>query len=446
MKKYYMKKLRNFILLLILAGTCGLCALLLVFGIPLADIEKHVSDSLPMLEREFGTEEAIEGYPASEIGTFTDCLMLGNAVYDSQEHSLLEQVLYMYRAESGQGDGWAPGESLVDYLTGAEQTKEVEYSRYWHGYLVILKPLLYLMSFNAIRILASYVQIFLVGWIVMLCAQKNEKILGVAFLAAIPFLYFFNLYQSLSLSTCFYLLATFMIIQIKWNKGLEQRKLYGEFFFVAGMATAYFDLLTYPLVTLGFPLCVCLYLNAEKWMDCLKRLIVYSVAWGVGYVGLWAVKWVLTDLLVGGSTISDAVETILSRTDNAVGLSRTSGFWSVILQNAEAYTNWPFLLLTLAIVIGMGLWLFTQRREDSRNGVNCTERDSCKERALCAGGIFLVALFPFVWFFLAQNHSEEHWMFTCKIFAVSVFAFVCAMGKLGKSGTATGNGEEIEKE
>lgn len=417
-KTQYLNKIRNFIVLLLIGSVVGLVALLLVFGIPVDRMQQHVGQSLTMLERDFYAEEAIVGYPASNIGSFTDCLMLEHSVYENPEHSLLEQVLYMYRTESFQGDGWAPGESLVDYLSDVLQTREVEYSRYWHGYLVILKPLLYLMSFNAIRVLASAVQFFLVGWIVMQCGQRKEKALGIAFLASIPFLYFFSMYMSLSLSICFYLMAVLVLVQLKWNDKLEQLQKYGEFFFVAGMLTSYFDFLTYPLVTLGFPLCICLYLNGKQWKACLKRIFGYSVAWGSGYLGMWAMKWLLTDILVGGSTIKDALGTILQRTDKASGHSRLSGFGTVIFENLSAYTNWAFYLIVLMVFLVSAVAVVKSRKYLQKQSLSC------------AGCILLVALFPFVWFFFTQNHSEEHWMFTCKIFSVSVFAFVCAVGKL----------------
>lgn len=430
-KRYYLKKIRNFILLLIAAVVCGLVALLGAFAIPTDKMQQHTAQSLPMLEQEFAAGDAVEGYPASCIGNFTDCLMLEHAVYESTECSLLEQVMYMYRPESGKGEGWAPGESLVDYLSGVEQPRVEEYSRYWHGYLVILKPLLYLMSFNAIRVLASCVQLFLVGVIVMECGQRGEKSLGMAFLAAVPFLYFFSLYQSLSLSICFYIMAVLVIIQLKWNEKLEQHGWYGEFFLLAGMATAYFDFLTYPLITLGFPLCVCLYLNGKQWKEDFKRMFVYSAAWGMGYLGLWAAKWLLTDFLVGGSTIKDALETILTRTDSASEQSKLAGFGVVVQTNLSAYTNWAFYLVMLAVFVGVGGRLLSRCRKKAD-----------KLQWGHAGVILSVALFPFGWFFVTQNHSQEHWMFTCKILSISVFAFVCGVGALVKRSAVQGNKEE----
>lgn len=405
--------------IILVGAIIGLVALLLVFQIPVERIEHHIYQSLPMIEGEFQSELVIPGYAASNRGSFTDCLMLEHAIYEAEERSTLEQVLYMYRGESGQGDGWAPGYSLVDYLSGVEQTRIEQYPRYWHGYLVVLKPMLYFMTVNAMRILASTIQFALVGIIMMLCGQKKEQLLGASVLLSIPFLYFFSLYSSLSLSICFYIMAIMMIIQLKWHEKLLIKHRYQYFFLIGGMVTAYFDFLTYPLVTLGFPLCVALYLNKTTWKDNLKKLILFSIEWGVGYVGLWGMKWLLTDILTGGNTIQDAFATVALRSDNVEGHSKLSGYIKVLGLNIEPFGNWAFYIIIFSIIIGLVLLVLTKR-----------EQIKIRENWLNALVIFFIALMPFVWFFFTQNHSSEHSFFTCKILSISVFAFICSIGKL----------------
>lgn len=155
------------VLVLLSGAILGLAALLLVHLLPCAPMREHVYWSLGMIEKEFDDEILIEGYPSTLTGNFTDCLMLEHAVYSSDKHTVFEQALHMYRAESfdasGGEDGWWPGYSLRDYLTGIPQAREVSYSRYWHGYLVFLKPFLYLTSFNTIRLLQASVQIIITG-------------------------------------------------------------------------------------------------------------------------------------------------------------------------------------------------------------------------------------------------------------------------------------------
>ena len=52
--------------------------------------------------------------------------------------------------------------------------------------------------------------------------------------------------------------------------------------------------------------------------------------------------------------------------------------------------------------------------------------------------LMLVACYPFVWWFLMQNHSDEHWVLTCRIFSITVFAVLTVLAKLEKNTEKTG--------
>lgn len=418
--------LLNNIILLVSFAVAGFLALLLVHFIPVGRMQQHVRESLPMIESEFGRDSLIDEYPAAFTGGFTDCLMLENAVYKNPEHSTLEQMLLMYRGESGEGDGWATGYSLMDYLYGEEQTREVSYARYWHGYLVVLKPLLYLTNFNTIRMLQASVQMILAGLVAMAFCKRNNTFLGKAFILSLPFLYFFSLYASLSLSICFYILAVTLLIQIRYNDMLEDRRLYAEFFLVVGMAASYFDFLTYPVVTLGFPLCVWLYCSREKISVQFKRMICYSAEWFVGYGGLWALKWVIADAVTGSGTIRDGIATLMERTGTVEDTSKASGYIGVIKENIGAFTNWGFYLIIFAIAVWIAVNVVRALTDKDRD-----KNSACgyKKKFQDAFPLLAVAVYPFIWFFFTQNHSYEHSIFTCKILSVTVFAFICAAGK-----------------
>lgn len=422
----------NNIILLAGFALAGLLALVLVHFIPVGRMQQHVRESLPMIESEFDQSSLIEEYPAAFTGGFTDCLMLENAVYKNPKHSTLEQALLMYRGESGEGEGWATGYSLMDFLYGEEQTREVSYARYWHGYLVVLKPLLYFTNFNTIRLFQAFLQMILAGLVAIEFSGIKKAFLGKAFILSMPFIYFFSLYASLSLSICFYIMAAALLIQAKCDDKLRDKKIYAEFFFVIGIMTSYFDFLTYPVITLGFPLCVWLYLSdsSKKVIGRFKRMLLYTVEWFAGYGGLWAMKWVIADLLTGSGTIRDGVATLYERTGTVEDASKLSGYFEVVKENAGLFANRGFYLIILGIVI----WLAVMAVKSSA-GNKCAQSGqsvskSYGSRLADALPFLVVALYPFIWFFFTQNHSYEHSVFTCKILSVTAFALICGAGKM----------------
>lgn len=414
--------IKNHIVLFLLVPILGLLALLLVHMLPTDPMRENVYWSIDMIEEEFTDELLINGYKTTLTGNFTDSLMLQYAVYSNDEHSALEQVLHMYRKESyydeSNPDGWWPGHSLKDYLENIPQPREVEYSRYWHGYLVLLKPLLLLTSFNTIRLLNSALQLIAIGFVIMSLCKRNAYPIAKAFVISLPFLFFVSTYASLSLSICLYLMTVALLFQLRWADWLNEKKLYGEFFLLVGMATSFFDLLTYPLITLAYPLCVYLYFHGSDLLNSFKKIIKNSAEWFMGYIGMWAAKWLLTDLLTDSTTIKDAIDTILTRTQGVESTSRLGGLFEVTALNLQPFGNWCYLLLGLAIAVWALVALvktgIRKAMGNARNGIT----------------FFVVALYPLLWYLVTQNHSMEHWQFTCRILSVTVFAAVIGLHKI----------------
>ncbi len=420
MKKYN-SFIRNNLVVILVAPIIGLLLMLGVHLLPTETMHQNVYWSMDMIIPEFEDEVIVEGYRSTLTGNFTDCLMLEHAIYDyfAKDHTILEQILHMYRAETynveGNPTGWEPGRSLKDYVEYVPQPREVQYGRYWHGYLVVLKPLLLLTSFNTIRLLNAALQLFAVGFIMIGFTRKKAEPLAKAFLVSLPFMFFVSTFASLSLSICFYVLMLALLVQLKWEDKLYDKGVYYLFFLIVGMATAYFDFLTYPLVTLGYPLCVYLYFHGTNLKEQLGKAILFCSEWGVGYVSMWASKWVLSDLLSDSSTIKDAFSTIGTRTQSANGGYGFGGFGEVLRLNVAPFMNRGYLLVVLIVLIILLRNMF-------KNGIIKTLKNFKNNIPY-----LMISLSPFLWYMVTQNHSVQHWQYTCRIVAVTIFAGVTAL-------------------
>lgn len=60
-----------------------------------------------------------------------------------------------------------------------------------------------------------------------------------------------------------------------------------------GISTAYFDFLTYPLVTFGIPMIFCILINEKNTCENWKEMPIMGIHWGIGYLGMWAEKWLI---------------------------------------------------------------------------------------------------------------------------------------------------------
>ena len=404
--------LKNLIILL-LAPAVGFVLLLLVHLLPTGPMKSNVISSKDSIIAEGQDELVIDDYNATLTGNFTDCLMLQLSVYDSP-HSVFEQALNLYRNEVGNETEWCPGLSLTDYLNGNATTLEVAYPRYWHGYLVVLKPLLLFTSLTSVRLLNAGLQMILLAASLILFSKKGHSKLAFSFAATLPFMFFFSSFASLSLSICMYIMLLEMLIISLFNEKLAEKEGYMTFFLVAGCATAYFDFLTYPLVTLAFPLIAVLALKEEKAKKTYLTILKYSLTWGIGYVFMWASKWIIALIFTGRNTISDAVNTISARTSATDG-GRIAGYLKVLKNNLSPFVNRAFALL----IILLGAIVIVLIIKNGLKNFGFAQRIP----------VLLIGLIPFVWWFVASNHSFEHASFTCRNFAIFVFAFCFALIK-----------------
>lgn len=384
----------------------GFILLILVVALPNQSAYNHLYNSKEVIEASIANELIIPGESASLTGSFTDSLMLLNSVYKPQDKGIINQAMHMYRPELGDEEYWLPGESLRAYIDGSSIPSEAEYSRYWHGYIVILKPLLMLTSLSSIRLLSAGLLLLLIGSCLILLTKKDKSSLAVCMLIALPFMYYETSFASLSQSVCLYIILIAILILLYFDKVIDNTNLY--LFLITGMTTSYFDFLTYPVCTLIFPLVVALSLKKDTYKKAFLTIAISSVEWGIGYIWMWASKWILADVLTDCTTISDALSTLLIRTGTAGDSSRFSGFISAISLNASAFTNWGFVLLIVVAVALIAIYLYTNKNKQTN--------------LYLALPFICLSLIPFIWFFFTVNHSVEHWMFTCRILSATVFA------------------------
>lgn len=415
------KLITKCILILLCSPLLGALLLFVVHLLPTGPMFQNLYWSETAIRQEIENEVQVEGYSASLSGSFTDCLMLEHAIYDNPAHSAFSQAMHMYRAESFYDENdptaWWPGVSLLDYLNGVPAGREVEYSRYWHGYLVVLKPLLMITSLSSIRLFNAAAELMLLGLTLILISRRVDEKLALAFVASVPFMYFFGMYFSLSLSICFYLTTISMIVMLMLGEILEKDHRYILFFLTLGVVTAYFDFLTYPLVVLGFPLTLYGYMHFKKQKRDFLKVFAFSGCWGLGYGFMWGSKWVITDVAFGDDIIRNAVMTIFTRTASAGG-NRLLGLLWVVKNNISPFMNWGYVLFGILLLLILAELLVHNRKKIHMKNIHYFPV------------FLLIALMPVAWFFLAENHSAEHWMFTCKIFSVSVFAVLAGIAKI----------------
>jgi hypothetical protein len=413
-----LEHIKKMAVLIIACAVVGTVLLTLVFLLPVETMRQHVSESAhEILDIESRFEEGSLGdYIHRQKESYTDAIMVQNAVEKVDGRNTYEHAIWAYHYDLEE-DVWTPEETLISLCDNDWNTDSMylhEYARYWHGYLVYLKPLLLLFSWKTVVIIGIVFQIILMLLLVYLAFRTGN--LGVAAVMAVGFAFMkpMLVLVSLTMSVCWIITLCAIIIMLLYHVKLENKKLYPELFCIIGIAVGYFDFLTFPVVTVGIPLCA--YFIIEECTTLKKQLqkaVGYTVCWGIGYAGMWGMKWLIADCTLRTGTIKDALWSIIGRTEAIGGRSRFNGGSYVIGLNIQEYGSRAYFLvaaLMLALVVIAMI---------------------ISARYMTAGQIFarfitfaIIFAMPFAWIIAVQHHSALHARFTFRILSVSVAA-VC---------------------
>ena len=335
------KKIRNFAAILAVSAVVGTILLVLVFLLPVGPMRKNVEKSVgDMLKTgDEIPEDAFSQYLWKNRETYTDAIMVQNAIERLSDKNAYEHAMWMYHYDLEE-DVWTPEDSLKAFCESHENVNNMYlhiYARYWHGYLLYLKPLLLLFSWQHVVWLELAVQIALMIWVLVTAIQKQNAGVAVVTLGSFLFMKPVLVLVSLTMSVCWILTLLAVEYMLLHHDRLHEKGQYPEFFLIVGILTSYFDFLTYPVVTLGIPLCCYFLLENDRAWNNIKKLIGFCASWGIGYAGMWAAKWVIADLTLHTGTIKDAIWSIIGRTEAIGGRPRMNGGLYVIGLNLQEY-------------------------------------------------------------------------------------------------------------
>lgn len=408
-----LRNIRNAILLLVCGILAGYVFLMLAYLLPTDRMQSNVSASAEIFAREREYPRVIPGYVSTQLDNYTDSWMVGNAVYGDSAEPVWKQALTCTRAEYGEG----PLDGLLRYLVGEDGFREEDYTRYWHGYLVVLKPFFLFFDYADLRFVNVVLELMLVMCVFAQLSGMGYRKEAWGYVVAVLFIMPVVVPLSIQFSIIFYVTHIAAIVLLKRYHQIMDRKRMLLFFQLIGMTASFFDLLTYPVASLGVPL-VCLLIlehDREFWHK-IKNIISLSISWGFGYGAMWAGKWLLSTVILQDNVILNALEQISMRSSHVQDGEQITMI-DTWLRNVEFYFEKPYLvLITVCVLIALA-------------GI---ARNRKQFRSMMADVIplLIIAAIPFAWYAFAGQHSYEHHWFTYRALITSVFACMCIWARL----------------
>lgn len=288
------------------------------------------------------------------------------------------------------------------------------YSRYWHGYLVFLRPLMIWLNYWQIRYVNMFVFFLLVCAVFRLIGKRVGAGGAYSFAVALIACYIVIIPVSMQYISVFLVMLCSMAYMLIRYERMDMPL----FFMIVGMVTNFVDFLTAPILTLGMPLLLCLYMDIRceeerPWRWYLGRIFTCSLLWGIGYGLCWASKWLIGTMVLGESVFESAAGHASYWTQNNWGNDRI----------IAAEQNFAYFFLA------QGKRVFFPFVPVILGGIVCAAcfRSDKWKRAFC---LVPVCTYPYVWYMVLANHSLYHTWFTNRAQAITLFGgclFLCAL-------------------
>lgn len=387
--------------------------LVISFAMPNGRVRRNASLAADTLVAEGVYPNSYIYNRASQLDNYTDALILAVAYNGDNNYNAFQKAVSnsYYRDKGDSSD-----EQTINSF--AKQAKEnlstnTNYSRYWFATSGVLRFLLAFVNYQQIRSLLFIVVFILFVIICCALAQRIGIKYAVAFAIPLLLMRIYLIPNSLQYAptTIISLIGVLAICLL--GKTEKMKKYYPCVFLALGTLTAFFDLLTFPLITLGLPLVTALLfdLKSSQKKFNMKKIVLefvkYCAIWGVCYGATYFIKWVFTSLLLGENTIAIAIEQFFFRTgvNGEIEFSRPEMLGTLF----TTYYGKIGLVLLIAWLVASVIIMFVKKREFN-----------WKKMVL----FFAIALLPYIWYLVLANHSVWHFWMTYRIQAISLFAIL----------------------
>ncbi len=386
-------------------------ALILVASIPQNDIAKHVDESADILLEEAVFFYLDENDIASRIDRYADSILL-NIAYSYDNKKPFEAIA---RSSYYHNDMQNENRNLKDTVS-KKLPPNTDYTRYWHGSNIIVKPLLLLTNINGIYVVNAFIITILLILLLILLQKRINKATSIWMLVSCISISIWYVPFSLEYTwnIILMLITTIISLSIYSSKPITCFC----FFVTFGNITAFFDFLSTETITFTIPItCILLLKTKEKLLqntkDYMKLITKTGFAWLTGYASAWIMKWSIASVVLQTNifhlALHQANTRINGETEHISLFAQTIG---AVIRNVSCLFPFGFLqnhsfIVILAIMGGFAIFYYLFKKN----------KDTALPTAL-----FAIAMIPYIRFLLISNHSYLHYFFTYRAQLASIFA------------------------
>lgn len=397
--------------------TCTVMLLISISTIPSEKIKNHIYQSGIIWEPFKPVYQFIpENYKLS-IDYFSDPILFNIMYYEDSDHPL-DSILKNEYYDAVVGGDYKSSTMLLEAIE-SNMAPNTEYSRYWHGSTMLLRPLLLLFTCKEIYILNGIALLLLLTTIVTILFKKGYKELAYALLCGLFLSNSFMAPSCIEFSTMHMLSLMALLIELLLLSKNASDNAFLAFFVCLGVMTNFFDFLTTE--TMPFLTCLVFYFAIKYkkgtldvfFQEC-KFMIKTFFCFGISYGLMWAMKWILTTVITDVNAFTQAAGHSVRWT---LGTGENGSLISTIMhalgRNIGSLFPFGFMPLSFdvfAVIVVFGILCFIfLYRKDGKN--------------FDFGRLLLIISFvPILRFIVLSSHSYLHFTMTHRALMPSVMA------------------------
>lgn len=426
--------------------TAFICVFLLFTTayIPQSAIQKQMKESAEYYSEHLLFDRVTPFSFLSRQDNYADCI-LTNIIYHIDSENILTSVL---SASYYNPDGEEVNESFSYAVNNPANVSgndkvvpNVDYSRYWHGSMVLLRPLFMFFDIRMIRMILGIMILLLTVWFLYLLIREKYHFFACCYVVGLISVSAWMCGFCVEYTMPFLVMAVelpvlFLLMTRKVNdeKDEYQEKILWCVLAASGIVTAFLDFLTAE--TLTFTVAYMLYLvmrNKRGQIQGFKkecvRMLKSGGVWGIAYTLMFFLKWIMACIFLGKDAFMDALRQAAFRMNGDATLGNVTGAETVSDSERIFGALWrnfacllPFrdsmkmqttvIALVVTVVVAFCIWyLFRTKKVNDINWL-----------------FGILAIIPVGRFIALNNHSYIHFFFTYRALLVTVVVLVYVLG------------------
>ena len=411
--KPFLKYTVIFILLVLI------CTFSLVAVAMIPNHQIHMEESVDQLtSRSDYYIHIIDGVDCSIWDDIADSNSLNVAYFWNSEHPL-ESVMWsgMYYE-----DEMLKKESLKKAVYD-HMEPNTQYLRYWHGYLLFVKPLLLIFNLKQIYMLHYLIMTALLLGLSLLLLHHGLRLECCALAVSLVAVSIWFVPMCLEYTWMFLLMLIVSTITVQ----LALRKRYESFpllFFITGIITVFLDFFTTETLTVLVPLLLAVRIRIRQNEEGNWKMVIKCCAtWCIGYILMWVAKWGITAMVLGIDVTPYIKDKMAWHFSVTSGMTKGQYFWEAISRNVGCLFPIGYGVGGVAAFFLMAIMSFLAVYFDKIRA----RQEICWDRV----GIFaFLGVIPYVRYLIIHHHVWYHYFFTYRAQAATVMAMYFIVAEL----------------